>query len=104
MTNLDMLSPLQTMLRGYSYVTIDDQIIKSTNDVDVKQVVNIHLSDGEVTAEIQEKCLRGIKMAKEKKQTFEEAMTDLEIIVKQLETGEVPLEEALEQFKRNGTK
>lgn len=39
-------------------------------------------------------------MAKEKKQTFEEAMTDLEIIVKQLETGEVPLEEALEQFKK----
>lgn len=59
MTNLDMLSPLQTMLRGYSYVTIDDQIIKSTNDVDVKQVVNIHLSDGEVTAEIQEKMPKG---------------------------------------------
>lgn len=58
-TNLDMLSPLQTMLRGYSYVTIDDQIIKSTNDVDVKQVVNIHLSDGEVTAEIQEKMPKG---------------------------------------------
>lgn len=59
MTNLDMLSPLQTMLRGYSYVTIDDQIIKSTNDVDVKQVVNIHLSDGEVTAEIKEKMPKG---------------------------------------------
>ncbi|MDT2746841.1 exodeoxyribonuclease VII large subunit [Vagococcus fluvialis] len=59
MTNLDMLSPLQTMLRGYSYVTIDDQIIKSTNDVDVKQVVNIHLSDGEVTAEIQKKMPKG---------------------------------------------
>lgn len=58
-TNLDMLSPLQTMLRGYSYVTIDDQIIKSTNDVDVKQVVNIHLSDGEVTAEIKEKMPKG---------------------------------------------
>ncbi len=54
-----MLSPLQTMLRGYSYVTIDDQIIKSTNDVDVKQVVNIHLSDGEVTAEIKEKMPKG---------------------------------------------
>lgn len=39
-------------------------------------------------------------MAKETKQTFEEAMADLETIVKQLETGEVPLEEALEQFKK----
>lgn len=59
MTNLDMLSPLQTMLRGYSYVTINDQIIKSTNDVEVNQVVNIHLSDGEVAAEIQEKMPKG---------------------------------------------
>lgn len=39
-------------------------------------------------------------MAKVTKQTFEEAIADLEVIVKQLETGEVPLEEALEQFKK----
>ena len=41
-----------------------------------------------------------MSMAKENKQSFEEAMADLEVIVKQLETGEVPLEEALEQFKK----
>lgn len=39
-------------------------------------------------------------MATEKKQTFEEAIADLEVIVKQLETGEVPLEEALEKFQK----
>ncbi|MBO0475942.1 exodeoxyribonuclease VII small subunit [Vagococcus sp. DIV0080] len=39
-------------------------------------------------------------MVKEKKQSFEEAMADLEVIVKQLETGEVPLEEALEKFQK----
>lgn len=39
-------------------------------------------------------------MAKATKQSFEEAIADLEVIVKQLETGEVPLEEALEQFKK----
>ncbi|MEG0255815.1 MAG: exodeoxyribonuclease VII small subunit [Vagococcus sp.] len=39
-------------------------------------------------------------MAKEKTQTFEESMAELEVIVKQLETGEVPLEEALEQFQK----
>jgi len=39
-------------------------------------------------------------MAKDTKQTFEKEMADLEIIVKQLETGEVPLEEALDQFKK----
>ena len=39
-------------------------------------------------------------MPTEKKQTFEEAIADLEVIVKQLETGEVPLEEALEKFQK----
>lgn len=39
-------------------------------------------------------------MAKEKTQTFEQSMAELEVIVKQLETGEVPLEEALEQFQK----
>lgn len=33
------------------------------------------------------------------KQSFEEAMTQLEAIVTKLESGDVPLEEALEQFK-----
>lgn len=39
-------------------------------------------------------------MTIEKKQSFEEAIIDLETIVKQLESGEVPLEEALEQFQK----
>ena len=39
-------------------------------------------------------------MAKEKTQTFEQSMAELEVIVKRLETGEVPLEEALEQFQK----
>ncbi|MFC6348501.1 exodeoxyribonuclease VII small subunit [Vagococcus carniphilus] len=39
-------------------------------------------------------------MAKEKTQTFEQSMAELEVIVKQLETGEVPLEEALDQFQK----
>ncbi len=39
-------------------------------------------------------------MAKEKTQTFEDSMAELEVIVKQLETGEVPLEEALVQFQK----
>lgn len=39
-------------------------------------------------------------MAKENAQTFEQSMAELEVIVKQLETGEVPLEQALEQFQK----
>lgn len=46
--NLDLLSPLKTMLRGYSYVTIDEKIIKSVNEIDKEQILSVHLSDGVV--------------------------------------------------------
>lgn len=36
----------------------------------------------------------------EETKTFEESLASLEQIVTQLETGEVPLEKALEEFKR----
>ncbi|WP_125761063.1 exodeoxyribonuclease VII small subunit [Companilactobacillus hulinensis] len=36
----------------------------------------------------------------EKKKTFEENLADLEQIVTNLETGDVPLEEAMEKFKK----
>lgn len=39
-------------------------------------------------------------MAEKKEWTFEESMRELELIVKGLETGDVPLEQALEQFKK----
>lgn len=35
-----------------------------------------------------------------KKKTFEENLNDLEKIVSRLESGEVPLEEAIEQFQK----
>lgn len=35
-----------------------------------------------------------------KKKTFEENLQDLEEIVNQLETGEIPLEEAINQFQK----
>ena len=38
-------------------------------------------------------------MKDKKKVSFEEAMNQLEAIVTRLEAGDVPLEEALEQFK-----
>ena len=37
---------------------------------------------------------------KDKELKFEEALTDLEVIVKKLETGEVPLDEAIDQFTK----
>jgi len=37
---------------------------------------------------------------KEKELSFEESLTELETIVKKLETGDVALEEAINEFKR----
>lgn len=46
--SLDMLSPLKTMLRGYSYVTVDQKIVKSTTEIKENELLTVHLSDGEV--------------------------------------------------------
>lgn len=51
---LDMLSPLKVMSRGYSFVTQKDKILKSVDDVEVKENLEIHLNDGKITATIQE--------------------------------------------------
>ena len=37
---------------------------------------------------------------KEKNLSFEESLTELETIVKKLENGDVPLEEAIDEFKK----
>jgi len=39
-------------------------------------------------------------MAEKKKQSFEDSLGELEQIVKRLEEGDVPLEEALEYYKK----
>lgn len=37
---------------------------------------------------------------KDKDLSFEESLTELEIIVKKLEVGDIPLEEAIDEFKK----
>ncbi|WP_026584288.1 exodeoxyribonuclease VII small subunit [Bacillus sp. J33] len=39
-------------------------------------------------------------MAEDKKLSFEEAMDELEVIVEKLEEGDVPLEEAIDIYKK----
>lgn len=53
--SLDYLSPLKIMHRGYSYASKDETIIKSTNDVNVGETIDIHLSNGKLTAQVTEK-------------------------------------------------
>ena len=61
MESLDILSPLKTMGRGYSYVSIDDQIIKQATDVSVGDDVMITLSLGKLRAEVKEIESDGMK-------------------------------------------
>ncbi|ALS03118.1 exodeoxyribonuclease VII large subunit [Enterococcus silesiacus] len=43
---LDLLSPLKIMGRGYSYTTKEQQVIKSVNELQVKEKIQIHYVDG----------------------------------------------------------
>ncbi|GKT02597.1 exodeoxyribonuclease VII large subunit [Furfurilactobacillus entadae] len=49
---LDLLSPLKVMTRGYSYVTQDDQVVKSARQLVVGEQVTLHLADGQAQATI----------------------------------------------------
>ncbi len=49
---LDLLSPLKIMTRGYSYVTVDDQVVRSVTQLAKKQAVTLHLADGQASATI----------------------------------------------------
>lgn len=52
--SLDLLSPLKIMSRGYSYTTVEKQVIKSIKEVALEDEVTIHYQDGQVKARINE--------------------------------------------------
>ena len=51
-TKLDTLSPLKTLLRGYSLTEKDNKIIKSAKELEKNDEINIKFYDGEKTAKI----------------------------------------------------
>ena len=51
-TKLDSLSPLKTLIRGYSLTEKDGQIIKKASQIDKDDIITIKFSDGEKNAEI----------------------------------------------------
>lgn len=50
---LDLLSPLKIMGRGYSYTTKEQQVIKSVNELKLKEKIQIHYVDGIVDTVIE---------------------------------------------------
>ena len=51
-SKLDALSPLKTLSRGYSIIEKDSNIVKSINDLNKDDEIEIKLSDGSKTAKI----------------------------------------------------
>ena len=52
---INALSPLATLSRGYSIVSSGNSVVKKTSDVKNGEVVKIRVSDGEIYAEIKDK-------------------------------------------------
>ncbi len=52
--SLDLLSPLQTLSRGYSYTMKEDEIIRSVEDVSVGDYITVQMTDGKLQAEIKD--------------------------------------------------
>lgn len=48
--SLDLLSPLKTMSRGYTYTTKKNQVIKSVREIKAEDSLMIHFYDGQVEA------------------------------------------------------
>lgn len=52
---LNMLSPLNVMSRGYSYVTLDERIIKDSQRVQLDDEITVHLYKGQLKAKVIER-------------------------------------------------
>ena len=53
LVSLDLLSPLKTMQRGFSYTTVDEQVVKSVEQLAPNQVITVHYADGTIQAQVQ---------------------------------------------------
>ncbi|MFZ2589368.1 exodeoxyribonuclease VII large subunit [Paucilactobacillus nenjiangensis] len=51
---LDNLSPLKIMSRGYSYVTLDKKVVKSVTQLTPNKTIKMNFEDGSASAEIKE--------------------------------------------------
>ena len=51
-TKLDSISPLKTLIRGYSLTEKDGQIIKKASQIDKGDIITIKFSDGKKNAEV----------------------------------------------------
>ncbi len=54
LNTLKLVNPLGILEKGYSLVSKDDKVIKSSKDVKINDIINIKLHEGEIKAEVKE--------------------------------------------------
>ena len=54
-SKLDALSPLKTLLRGYSIVEKDGKVVKKVEDVNINDELKIRVSNGNINTKVVEK-------------------------------------------------
>ena len=54
LNKLDLLNPLNVLSKGYSVVTLEDNVIKSSKDIKVNDEVNVRLHEGKIKAIVKE--------------------------------------------------
>ena len=52
---LKLVNPLGILEKGYSLATINDKVIKSSNDVNIDDIINVKLYEGNIKAKVIEK-------------------------------------------------
>ena len=52
LVSLDLLGPLKTMQRGFSYTTAEDQVVKSVEQLAIDQQITVHYVDGTIQAQV----------------------------------------------------
>ena len=52
---LKLVNPLGILEKGYSLATINDNVIKSSNDVNIDDIINVKLYEGNIKAKVVEK-------------------------------------------------
>ncbi len=63
---LDKLSPLNTLMRGYSLVTHNEQVVKSLEDVQLEDNIRVTVTDGCFYAKVYEKEKQDAKKSRKK--------------------------------------
>lgn len=51
---LDLMSPLKTMTRGFAYVTKNEKIVRTVQDLALQETVEMHFADGTAYAEVKQ--------------------------------------------------